>query len=141
MHDETGPNCGLGLLKVDFPAVETGGCGDEHACPAERESHVRMEVYLLEQVRTRQILLRLNGRWPGYGGARTRFRASSQAFLRSVAFALLTLIVSRCSADTGMLRGPGGFSGEAELPRRELESGAAGSGVSSFADFLCGMPR
>ena len=83
-------HCGLGLLEVDFPAVETGGRGDEHACPAECESHVCMEVYLLEQVRTRQILLRLNGRWPGYGGARTRFRASSQAFLRSVAFALLT---------------------------------------------------
>ena len=22
VHDETGPNCGLGLLEVDFPAVE-----------------------------------------------------------------------------------------------------------------------
>jgi hypothetical protein len=56
VHDETGPHRGLGLLKVDFPAVETGGCGDDDACPAECESHVRMEVYLFEQVRTRQIL-------------------------------------------------------------------------------------
>lgn len=69
-------------------------------------------------------------------GTRTRFRASSQAFLRSVGLALLTLIVSRSSAVTGMLRGPGGFSWEAKLPRRELVTGVAGSGESSFADFL-----
>jgi hypothetical protein len=34
-----------------------------------------------------------------------------------------------------MLRGPRGFSSEAELPRREPETGADGSGLSSFADF------
>jgi hypothetical protein len=56
VHDETGPHRGLGLLKVDFPAVETGGCGDDDACPAECETHVRMEVYLFEQVQTRQVL-------------------------------------------------------------------------------------
>lgn len=70
-------------------------------------------------------------------GARTRLRASSQAFLRSVTFALLTLMVSRSPADTGMLRGPGGFSGEVKLLRRELETGADGSGESpDVADFL-----
>ena len=49
-------HCGLGLLEVDFPAVEAGGCGDEHACPAECELRVRMEVYLFERVRTQQTL-------------------------------------------------------------------------------------
>lgn len=38
-----------------------------------------------------------------------------------------------------MLRGPGGFSGEVKLLRRELVTGADGSGVRSFADFFCGM--
>lgn len=38
-----------------------------------------------------------------------------------------------------MLSGPGGFSGEAELPRRELVGCPDGSGVSSFAVFFCGM--
>ena len=50
-------------------------------------------------------------------------------------------MVSRSSGDTGMLRGPGGFSGDAELPRRELVAGADGSGESPFAGFFCGMVR
>lgn len=77
----------------------------------------------------------------GVQGVRTRFRASSQAFFRSVGFTLLILMVSRSSGDTGMLRGPGGFSGDAELPRRELVAGADGSGESPFAGFFCGMVR
>lgn len=52
VHYEASPDCGLGLLEFDFPAVETGGSSDQHACPTKRESHVGMEVNLFEQVRT-----------------------------------------------------------------------------------------
>jgi hypothetical protein len=38
-----------------------------------------------------------------------------------------------------MLSGPGGLSGEAELPRRDPVVGAEGSGDSALSDFLGGM--
>lgn len=52
-----------------------------------------------------------------------------------MALALLTLIVSRSDGVMGILSGPGGFSGEAELARRELkaEEGVGSDVVGAIA--------
>jgi hypothetical protein len=48
---------------------------------------------------------------------RTRFKASSQAFLRSDTFAVLTLMTSRSSSVMIMLSGPGGGGCSPSLDR------------------------
>lgn len=66
----------------------------------------------------------------------TRFTASSQAFFRSVALALLTLTRSRTPAGGATLNGPGGLSGEecADEARRSLA--AASASALPLATFL-----
>jgi hypothetical protein len=72
-------------------------------------------MYLLEELRSREVLIWIKRNnlnlffiWIK-GSTRTRFTASSQAFFKSVALEVLTLITSR-SCDETTDRGPTGRS-------------------------------